>query len=171
MRRFTLFIMIALLLAVPVIAQEEVDSVLFDLALGHNMLFNKVMDLSHIIQTTLFQLEMKTVEIQLTNNPCSSQPVSFWMPSDISPLGKLNEIDSMIELLIFSLDKGLLINPTAFGIIPPDTAAASSLLSDAETCISAGQFREAFECKCLAYRTELLGKTDTSVDCDPIGVC
>ena len=172
MRRLAIFAVIGLLLTMPVLAQtdKDVNFVLFDLALGHNMLFSKVMDLLHIIKYSLFQLEMKTIEIQLTNNKCSQQPVSFWMPAENidggSPYGKLNEIDSMITLLIQSIDVGEANNPGAFGTPPPETVDASDRLIEADDCISLDQFRKAFECKCLAYRENLLGINDNSVSCD-----
>jgi hypothetical protein len=143
---------------------KEANFVLFDLALGHNMLFSKVMDLLHIIKESLFQLEIKTVEIQLTDFECDQQPVSFWIPSDISPYGKLNEINALIELLIHAIE----IDPAAFG--SPDTFAARALLDDAECLMNPLQtdppeFRNAFNCKCLAYK-ELLGVSDSTVVCN-----
>jgi cysteine-rich repeat protein len=135
---------------------KEVNFVLFDLAMGHNMLFSKVMDLLHIIKESLFQLEIKTIEIQLTDFECDQQPVSFWIPTDVSPYGKLNEIDALIELLIHAINT----DGEAFG--DPDTAGAQILLANAESCIGLGQFRNAFNCKCLAYRENLLGLDDTS---------
>ncbi len=149
-------------------AEKEVNFVLFDLAIGHNMLFSKVQDLLHIIKDMIIQLEFKTIEIQLTNFECAQQPVSFWIPSQFSPYGKLNEIDAMIQLLIDSLQRGLAVGN--FGFPGPDLAGAGALLGEAETCITESEFREAFECKCLAYRQELLGLTDNSVTCTPCGV-
>lgn len=146
-------------------AAKEVNYVLFDLALGHNMLFSKVMDLLHIIKEALFQLEIKMVEIQLTNNPCNQQPVSFWIPADLNPYGKLNEIDALIELLIKSIQDGQALGGD-FG--DPDLEGAQARLTDADICIGLDRFREAFECKCLAYRENLLGLVDGSgVLCNP----
>lgn len=150
--------------------EKDVNYVLFDLGMMHNLLFSKVQDLLHVIKDALYQLEQKTIEIQLTNYECSQQPVSFWIPANLDPYGKLNEIDSMIVLTIQSLNRGLAINGNAFGSPAPDTAAAQSLINDAEGCIAQDEYREAFECKCLAYRQELLGLTDTSVTCDPCGI-
>src|SRR3990172_6557832 len=79
------------------LSEKEVHYVLYDLAINHNLLFSKVQDLLHIVTDLLFQLEVKTIEIQLTDFPCDQQPVSFWIPADLSPYGKLNEIDSLIE--------------------------------------------------------------------------
>ncbi len=139
--------------------------VLFDLAVGHNMLFSKVMDLLHIIKEALFQLEIKMVEIQLTNNPCNQQPVSFWIPADLNPYGKLNEIDALIELLIKSIQDGQAAGGNFGG---PDIGGAQSRLNEADMCIGFSQFREAFECKCLAYRENLLGLVDESdILCEP----
>ena len=140
---------------------KDTNYVLFDLAMGHNLLFSKVQDLLHVIKDMLFQLEMKTIEIQLTNFNCSQQPVSFWIPASIDPYGKLNEIFQMDRLLIYSLDKNL----GAFG--NPDTTGAQDRLDDAQECMSftPPNYREAFECMCLAYRVYLLGLSDTSVAC------
>ena len=142
---------------------KDVNYALFDLAVGHNLLFSKVQDLLHIIKDMLFQLEMKTIEIQLTDFNCSSQPVSFWIPADEDPYGKLNEIDQLVSLLIYVIDK----NPNSYGSPGPDTAGAQSRLTDAEQCIAVNRYRAAFNCKCLAYRENLLGLTDTSVTCNP----
>ncbi len=151
-------------------AEKEANFVLFDLAIGHNMLFSKVQDLLHIIKDLIIQLEFKTIEIQLTNFECAQQPVSFWIPAQFSPYGKLNEIDAMIQLLIDSLQRGLDAGGN-FGAPGPDLAGAQNLLNDAENCINPNnEFREAFECKCLAYRQELLGLTDNTVACTPCGV-
>lgn len=152
--------------------EKESAYVLFDLAMAHNMLFSKVQDLLHIIKDLLFQLEQKTIEIQLTNYNCDQQPVSFWIPANLDPYGKLNEIDAMIDLTINGLQNGLALNPDGFGIPGPDIAGAQTLLTEAEECLNPPEFefRQAFECKCLAYRTELLGLTDTTVTCnDPCG--
>ena len=147
--------------------EKDSSFVLWDLAIGHNLLFSKVMDLLHIIKHSLFQLELKMIEMQLTNNPCDQQPVSFWMPADVNPYGKLNEIDAMIELLIQSIRDGGVSN---FGLTGEDVDDAESLLDEADECIGESQFRQAFECKCLAYRNELLGGEDSSVSCnDPCG--
>lgn len=143
------------------------NNALFDLAVGHNLLFSKVQDLLHIIKDMLFQLEMKTIEIQLTDFNCSSQPVSFWIPANEDPYGKLNEIDQLIKLLIYAIDK----NEAAYDITPTELALANSYLTAAERCISINEYRQAFNCKCLAYRSPLLGLTDTSVQCDVQGVC
>lgn len=144
---------------------KDSNFVLFDLAVGHNLLFSKVQDLLHIIKDMLFQLEIKTIEIQLTDFNCSSQPVSFWIPADEDPYGKLNEIDQLIRLLIYAIDK----DPSAdYG--SPDTTGAAAYLADAEICIGNKKFRQAFDCKCLAYRVSLLGLTDSSVTCAP-NVC
>ena len=139
------------------ICEKEVNFVLFDLTLGHNMLFSKVMDLLHIIKEALFQLEIKTIEIQLTDFECNQQPVSFWIPADISPYGKLNEIDALIRLLIKAINDG---GPLNFG--SPNLAGADTKLDDAECLIGLDQFKNAFNCKCLAYREDLLGLDDES---------
>ncbi|MBW2970392.1 hypothetical protein KY319_04690 [Candidatus Woesearchaeota archaeon] len=146
---------------------KDSNFVLFDLAVGHNLLFSKVQDLLHIIKDMLFQLEIKTIEIQLTNFNCSSQPVSFWIPANYDPYGKLNEIDQLINLLIYAMEK----NPSAFGRTQTELDGAKSYLGAAETCIGTGDYRQAFDCKCLAYRNQLLGLTDGSVTCDIATVC
>jgi len=153
---------------------KNVNYALFDLALGHNLLFSKVQDLLHVIKDLLFQLEVKTIEIQLTDFNCSSQPVSFWIPAQIDPYGKLNEIDQLIRLDIQSLEKGMA-GPSGENAFSPltstDLADARQKLDWAETCISVGYYRQAFYCKCLAYRVHLLELTDTSESCnDPCGV-
>ena len=57
-----------------------------------------------------------------------------------------------------------------FGLTGEDVAMAESLLSEADECIEDRSYRQAFECKCLAYRNELLGGEDSSVSCeDPCG--
>ncbi len=146
---------------------KDVNFALFDLAVGHNLLFSKVQDLLHIIKDMIFQLEMKTIEIQLTNFNCSSQPVSFWIPANEDPFGKLNEIDQLINLLIYVIDK----NPSAYG--SPDVSGARAYLTAAERCLAPDQkkYRQAFDCKCLAYRDSLLNLTDGSVSCDTNEVC
>jgi len=149
------------------VCEKDSDYVMFDLGMAHNLLFSKVQDLLHIIKHSIFQLELKVVEIQLTNFDCDQQPVSFWMPADLNPYGKLNEIDALVELLIQGIDDGEDANAGAFG--SPDTGTAASLLSDADGCITAENYREAFECKCLAYDELQSGGTDVSVTCDPCG--
>ena len=135
---------------------KNVNYALFDLALGHNLLFSKVQDLLHVIKDLLFQLEVKTIEIQLTDFNCSSQPVSFWIPADIDPYGKLNEIDQLIRLDIQSLEKGIIINANAFQpLTSTDLDDARAKLGWAEECITEERYRQAFYCKCLAYRVHL----------------
>ncbi len=148
---------------------KESAFVLFDLAMGHNLLFSKVQDLLHTIKDMLFQLEMKTIEIQLTDFNCSQQPVSFWIPAEFDPYGKLNEIDGLVKLTIQSLNKSIEAGGD-FGTPGPDLASAEALLQDAETCIYYQHFRDAFYCKCLAYRVDLLGLVDDDdlcVTCGP----
>ncbi len=176
MRR--LLVLVALLLLVPSVYAQEPPSpstspsaapldkdapyVLWDLAVGHNMLFSKVMDLLHIAKDGLFQLEIKMVETTLTDFPCDQQPVSFWIPANLNPYGKLNEIDALIQLLIQALRDGGEIN---FGLTSEDVDEAEAKLIFAECHIGAGSFREAFNCKCLAYREDLLDLVDNSVTC------
>ena len=143
------------------LSEKEIHYVLYDLAINHNLLFSKVQDLLHIVNDLLFQLEIKTIEIQLTDFPCNQQPVSFWIPADLSPYGKLNEIDALINLLIKAIRDG---GETNFGLSTQDLINSQSKLADAECLISSNQFRNAFNCKCLAYK-DLLGVVDASVVC------
>ncbi|VVB80863.1 Uncharacterised protein [uncultured archaeon] len=151
--------------------RKESAFVLFDLAIGHNLLFSKVQDLLHTIKDMLFQLEMKTIEIQLTDFNCSSQPVSFWIPAEYDPYGKLNEIDGLVKLTIQSLNKSITAGGVFGGITAETLQNANLNLSTAEQCIVNQAYREAFECKCLAYRVTLLNLTDNSVQCNEDGQC
>jgi len=138
------------------------DSALFELAIDHNLLFSKVLNLMHIVKQSIFQLEVKTVEIQLTDYDCDTQPVSFWMPSEFSPFGKLGEIDDIVVMLISSIDAA---GPSSFGLTTQNLDDAQDKLNDAESCSNQGLHRDAFNCKCLAYRNDLLGMEDDTVTC------
>ncbi len=136
------------------IIADEASGVLFDLAMSHNMLFSKVQDLLHIVKDLLVQLEFKTIEFTLTNYACDDQPVSFWFPADKDPYGKLHEIDALVRLLIDSIRRGQTINPGAFGTLTAgDVIDAENRLDFAEVALGNDDFRRAFECKCLAYKT------------------
>jgi len=147
---------------------KEASFTLFDLAIGHNMLFSKVQDLLHIVKDFLVQLEFKTIEFTLANYACDDQPVSFWFPSDQDPYGKLHEIDSMIQLLIDSLQRGLDAGGDFGTIDGADLSDAQGRLDEAENQINLGNFRRALECKCLAYKG-LAEITDSSAP--PLNDC
>ncbi|MEM3154130.1 MAG: hypothetical protein QW165_01010 [Candidatus Woesearchaeota archaeon] len=152
------------------IREKDSAFVLFDLAQVHNLFFIKVMDLLHIVKDALFQLEVKIVAIQLASNPCNEQPVIFWFPSGSgpghNPYGKLNEIDWIIKSFIHTMEGGLSANANMWnGISSSEIDAAKDMLALADAAIAEGNFREAFECKCLALK-KINNIEDTTVSCN-----
>lgn len=142
----------------------DVSGGLFNLALAHNVLFAKVLDILHIVKDALFQLEIKIIEIQLTNEPCNQQPVSFKLTAEFSPYGKLNEIDAIIRLLIQAM-RDAIDGGNNFGTIgTTEINNAEGLEVLGEQHVGLGNFARALECKCQAYKT-LIGVVDTTTGC------
>ena len=137
--------------------EEEPAFNVFDMFLGFDiagsLLKEKILFTLHIIKEELFQVELKIVETSLAQNSCEDQPVSFAVSKSDYRYGKLEEIDALLNMLIFIADD----NGEKY---PIDTEDAQNFVDTAE------QLEEefpltAFACKCLAYK-DLLGLSDSA---------
>jgi hypothetical protein len=133
--------------------ETTVTSARLSFALGHNMMFSKVMDLSHISKDLVFQEETKEIQKALIKSfldtKCKVLPVLFSLPATVSQYGKLNEINALNNLWLFSTntpEKRAALERT-------DQAFASALLleASAENHVKLKQFLLAAREKCCAY--------------------
>jgi len=130
----------------------------FDIA--ENLLKEKLLFTLHIIKEQLFQTELKIIEQSLATRACDEQPVSFAVSKKHYRYGKLEEIDALLKKLIFIVEK----NPARYDLSSETVNQARDLEELADE-ISNSQFRNAFNCKYLAYNL-LIGKSPNLNDPD-----
>lgn len=137
--------------------EAEVSQVLYDLYIGHNMLFSKAQDLAHINKHEATQDETKVIQQGLreaflnppNNNPCAVVPNLFMLTADLQPYGKENEIDAFNNLLLDELSDSTLRNQVGVPLTTFNQASIWQLF--AETQLAANNFLSSAQAKCCAY--------------------
>jgi len=136
---------------------KDVKYVLQDLYEGHNLLFSKTMDLSHISKDASMQDELKVIQYGLrqayvnppNNLSCNVVPNLFMIPAQYHPYGKENEVDQFNHYLLFKLSDSTFRSQVNVSTLQFNESKLVQGIADdglvAETFLLSGQ------AKCCAY--------------------
>jgi len=136
----------------------HVEEFLFGMNLANNLLHNKILFLGHIVKESLFQLELKSLELNVAHNKCENVIFSLRVNKENFRYGKEEEFDAMVNKLILIFEN----NPSKYPNI--NTAQAQSFINAATTWNALNQFNKALACKCKAYK--VLNKQTDQINCE-----